>query len=690
MPPSHTLSLPLIKPPWVRLSQRVARPARVSPALAVAFKRETALQASGVQPASASPRTQTKLPSAPATLPSAPATLPSAPAELLSAQAEYLRDSIGILNVGSTVICLLLAALCWGRGFDVEVLSWTALGMVATAVYLAAQFGLKKSNDSAQSGSLAQQILSGCVAAAVLSGVMFGWGWVTILPHLSVDEHTAFMLANLALLLWCLHVFSPYPPAFLVFASASLLPAVYTMAYAGDVANHRLGTTLGLSLVLLLSTVFALRSARAFKANLALQSRVFGLLEEVTATRDEAVSATQAKSRFLASVSHDLRQPMHSINLYLASMAGHFKRVQANAADRSAQEGVHEGIKRLTDSTRYLNSMFESLLDISRLNSGTVGVDVRHTALHRMMSQLEADFQRQAAVDGLAFEVRLPSQFHLMEVETDPALLERLLRNLLVNAFRYTSNGGVRLSVVAQGRALDFRVVDTGPGIERSLRHRVFDEFFQVPGSQPSAPSGDVDGPVTGGRGIGLGLSISARLAEKLDSRVRLHSRQGRGSVFAVRQPMRIALRPQTDQLPVSPESTPLALPPGLFLAVIDDDADIRRSTRQILELLHAEVYTAESGAQAVEQLGRMGRVPDLVISDFRLGTETGLEVIERLRDEFNHEVPAILITGDTSPERVSEFRRSGLCVLYKPITAEALVGAVTEEWHRSLSCVGP
>ena len=385
---------------------------------------------------------------------------------------------------------------------------------------------------------------------------------------------------------------------------------------------------------------------------------------------------------------------MYAMNLYLSTVATHFQRLHVSPGDSTSVRGAQEGIRRLQDSIVYLNSMFESLLSISRLNSGRVDAQIRYTTLVGMLEQLESDYSRQAASQGLRFEMRLPSQIKLMEVETDPALLERLLRNLLVNAFRYTRSGGVRLAVVAQDRSLDFRVVDTGPGIERAMRDRVFEEFFQVTPAETGAetveaaarfPAASVPVEPVGeeganaqlaGRGIGLGLSISARLADKLDSRIRLHSRMGRGSVFAFRQPMRIALRPAGEDRPAA-HTGEVALPAQLFVAVIDDDREILQATRQLLEARGIEVFTATGAAQAAQRLGRLGRRPDLLLSDYRMGAENGVQAIAMLREEFNHDIPALLITGDTSPDQLEEFSRMRLGVLYKPVSAPELLLAM-------------
>ena len=605
------------------------------------------------------------------------------PQRLRAAQAAHLHEALPVAMLGTSLACVLFAVLYWGRGFDEAVIAWSLLGLSTGVLRWSLHKGYSPQDRQAGHELRTHRFLVLCTVATTLAACMFGWGWWALTPHLSADEQAALMMTNVVMLFGGLYAYSPYLPAFISFAWISLMPGIAVVWSRGQVAGEWLGNTFGLVLMLVVSTMLAVRTARAFRTNMALQSRVLGLLDEVTAKRDEAVSATLAKSRFLASVSHDLRQPMHAINLYLNALATHHAQQHVEPERREHAAVLADGIANLQESTLYLNSMFESLLDVSRLDAGAVGVNIRHTNLVRMLAQLEADYTKLAQVENLRFEVQLPPRFELLEVHTDPALLERLLRNLLVNAFRYTERGGVRLSVKVRGRMLDFRVVDTGPGIARNLRLQVFEEFFQVPGSQIRHSRN-----ANTGRGIGLGLSISGRLAEKLGSRIRLYSHLGQGSVFALSQPVRLALRPQSDTLGGHAAANTGSFGPGTFVAVVDDDLEIRRSTRVMLEALGAEVYTAESGAQAVDQLGRGGRLPDVLLCDYRLEWENGLEAIRMVREEFNADIPAILITGDTSPEHVAEFRASGVRVLYKPISGDQLRLAIWEELQatRSLS----
>lgn len=607
-------------------------------------------------------------------------TVPPAPQEdtgasLARARAAYLHQSLPIATWGSGGVSALFTLLFWDQGYNEAMGVWAGLGLAAFALRIGLLLWFKPEEDGPRQWLKTHVFLWLGALAALLAGIMFGYGWVAIFPHLGPDERLAFVMGNVALLFGGLFTYSAHLPTYMAF-SLSCLPLGIAEVFAlGGPGGEWVGATVTFTLTGVLSLMFAYRSANAFSTNHLLQQREIKLLQEITAKRDEAVSATLAKSRFLASVSHDLRQPMHAINLYLTSLQGSYEQQQQNPADPAPATQVRASIQSLKESTLYLNAMFESLLDISRLDAGTVAANIRYTSLARMMAQLDADYQRLAQAEDLAFETKLPARFPVMEIETDPALLERLLRNLIVNAFRYTRQGGVRLRVSVSPRSVDIRVVDSGPGIDRSLRRRIFEEFFQIPGSQEQVARSS-----NTGRGIGLGLSISARLAQKLGTTIRVHGRLGRGSVFAVRLPMRHALRPVSEDPRDRVVDTPKALPPNTFVAVIDDDLEILRSTRMMLESAGATVFCAVSGTEAVQKLGQMGRRPDILISDFRLGAEDGISAINRVRDEFNDDVPALLITGDTSAELVSVFRESGLRVLHKPIAGETLLAAISHE----------
>lgn len=289
----------------------------------------------------------------------------------------------------------------------------------------------------------------------------------------------------------------------------------------------------------------------------------------------------------------------------------------------------------------------------------------------------------------MTLKLRVPARLSRILVQTDLVFLERVLRNLIVNALRYTANGGIALSLVTRKDYIEFRVVDTGPGIEPALRERIFEEFFQVPGSQISAQRSNPIGrearpagvrPANRESRIGLGLTISARLAEGLGTQIRVKSRVGKGSVFYFRQPFRTVIRSVEQAMPdpLAEKFTSASLPKGLFVAVIDDDPDVRKSTSELLmTFLEADVYSYDNAEDALAQLGREGRVPGFIISDYGLPGRDGLYAIEALRDEFNAEIPALLITGDNTVASIERFKTARLNHLIKPVTGPVLIAAI-------------
>lgn len=568
-------------------------------------------------------------------------------------------------------MCALFAFIFADAGSTLDLAVWIGLGlatlMVRGFLYYVAPHALPGDNPATRQ----RRFLWLCSGASGLSGLMFAWGWLVFAPALSRNEFAGLAFANIAVLFAGLYAYGIFLPTFLAFLLTSVPAGVVAVYLHHRPTDEWLVSTLGLLALGGVALLYAMQAAANFRINQELQSRIYCLLEELTSKRDEAIRATLAKSRFLAAASHDLRQPMHAINLYLASLEDGFEKHLSMPVEIRPVESMRQVIGNLKDSTSYLNTMFESLLDISRLDAGAIAVEIRPTPINRLLQKLTNEFSELARLEGLEFEVCLPPRFNWMEVETDTGLLERLLRNLLSNALRYTETGGFRLSVVATDQAVDFRVVDTGPGIPAGMRNRVFEEFFQVPGMPARSENA--------GSGLGLGLAISARLAEKLGARLRVSSHRRLGSVFAIRQPMRIGTQaPDTESRFEKPRPTPFD--PETLIAVIDDDAEIRGSTRLVLENLGASVFTAESGELAVQQLGTQGREPQLILCDYRLAGANGIETIARLREEFNREIPAILITGETSAADMAAFRDSPLRVLYKPLSGDQLLTAIRQE----------
>ena len=362
--------------------------------------------------------------------------------------------------------------------------------------------------------------------------------------------------------------------------------------------------------------------------------------------KDAADDANTAKSRFLAAASHDLRQPLHALGFFVEALQGY-----------PLPEDGREVVGNIRRSVDAMGELFDALLDISRLDAGIVQPCVATVALAPVLERVRFEFEPLARQKGLAITSMKTSAF----VRSDPALLQRIIRNLVANALRYTDRGGVVLGCRRHGAGLRIEVWDSGRGIPADKHREIFQEFLQL------------DNPERDRRkGLGLGLAIVARLTTLLDHPLELRSQVGKGSVFTVRVPRG---RPE-DHIP---GAAPNEIAPDIDVAnalvlIIDDEVAVREGMETLLRKWKCEVVAAGSGAEMLEKMANFERLPDLIVSDYRLrGDENGIRVVERLCEEFNAAVPALIITGDTGPERLREAEASGLYILHKPLNPARL-----------------
>ncbi|SEN45167.1 His Kinase A (phospho-acceptor) domain-containing protein [Pseudomonas sp. ok272] len=366
--------------------------------------------------------------------------------------------------------------------------------------------------------------------------------------------------------------------------------------------------------------------------------------------RDRAQAADQAKSRFLASASHDLRQPIHALGLFVAGLAALAERgdvAAAKARDLAARLGTVIG---------NLGGLLNGLLDISQLDAGVVPVTREAVSVERLFADLADEFGANARARLLHWRVRPRGLW----VDSDPVLLKRMLDNLLSNAFRYTHEGGVLLGCRRRGTSLEIQVFDTGPGIARKYREQIFEEFVQLHNAERDRS-----------QGLGLGLAIVRHTAKLLGHEVRISSALGSGSMFAIRVPL--AVPPAT----LRPPQPVGARGAGLGILIIDNELTVLDALRQLLEVWGHKVY---AGASVQEACNRHGEAAEkgpaevhLILSDFRLSGMNGLEAIRRARHYLNEAVPAIIITGDTSGACLDSTAQSEFRVLQKPLDATLL-----------------
>lgn len=359
--------------------------------------------------------------------------------------------------------------------------------------------------------------------------------------------------------------------------------------------------------------------------------------------RDDADNANRAKSRFLAAASHDLRQPLTALALYL--------RVLKDRLDLDGQV-LMDNIETCVES---LNHLLTDLLDVSKLDAGVVVPKPVDFAVDDLIMGIISMQAAQARQRGLRLRVRLAGWITF----TDRQMLLRIVSNLVENAIRYTRQGGVLIACRRKAGKHWIEIWDSGIGIPPDRIGSIFEEFRQLDVGAQS-------------QGSGLGLAIVARMAALLDLQVRVDSKPGHGSLFAIELPLGRAI---PAPLPVSSPGSHR----GLRLALVEDNVEVFNALS--LALLHAghDVVGAQSGAMLLQRLGAQ-RV-DLVITDYRLALgETGFDVIAALRERQGRKVPAILITGDTDPQVIREVVQQGVVVLHKPLQMDALLQAILNE----------
>ncbi len=366
-------------------------------------------------------------------------------------------------------------------------------------------------------------------------------------------------------------------------------------------------------------------------------------LETKVAERtSQLAAANAAKSHFLASASHDLRQPVAAIGLITDLLRGQLS--------DPALRGLTD---RLTRAVSSMESLLKGLLDLSRLDSGTVDIQRQRVRLQPLLESIASHEAENAHHKGLSLRVR-PTQ---AVAHTDPILLEQILRNLIGNAVRHTTQGGVLVGVRGTAAGWRIQVWDTGSGIAEQDRKRIFEEFVQVgnPGRDRT-------------KGLGLGLAIVRRATQVLAHPLELNTVVGQGSCFGVTVP-RHTERVTQAAPPLSPAQRARSGPTAQNVLVIEDEPAIRHA---LVSVLQSWGMSVQSGGDVAWAHAQAPQRWDLVISDHRLSDGTGRDVVHHLR-QSQPDLPALIITGDTLPENLTQLADSGLPVLHKPFRAETL-----------------
>jgi signal transduction histidine kinase/CheY-like chemotaxis protein len=391
----------------------------------------------------------------------------------------------------------------------------------------------------------------------------------------------------------------------------------------------------------LVFVVFALMLVRRFVGTMNGIEAVHATLEQKVADRTSALAvANAAKSHFLAAASHDLRQPLHALGLSIAGLS-----LRAATSDVPI-------FQRIQQTLCDLDGMLKGILDLSRLESGGVTVKMQPCLLQELLEHVQKNFEELAHGKGLRLKI-VPTR---LAARRDPVLLLSILSNLVSNALKYTHRGGVLAGCRRRGGMIRLEVWDTGEGIEASELQQVFDEFYQVTTAHRR--------PVSG---FGLGLAIVDRYARLLGHRITVHSRPGRGSCFALELPACAA--PPTSATPhLQGELV------GCFIVVIDNDETVLQANQELLQAWECHTIAKKTANEVLTALQKHLRTPDLILCDMHLGAGSdGISEITHIRGQLQEAIPAIIISGDSSPSLIEQVEQAGLVFLQKPLSPEHL-----------------
>lgn len=370
---------------------------------------------------------------------------------------------------------------------------------------------------------------------------------------------------------------------------------------------------------------------------------------ELVVQKSAAEKANTDKSRFLAAASHDLRQPLYAMDLFLGGL------IQECDVNNTKQRYLLSRLRYAVDSMR---DMFSSLLDMSRFEAGIIEPELTSFSGNMLLNTLKYKYGDEFKKKGLRLIVRPCSHW----IYSDPILVQRVLENYISNALKYTDSGGVLLACRSRDKRVRLEVWDTGKGIKQSELHTVFDAFHQL-----ENPERDRN------KGVGLGLSIVRQISDLLNAPVDVKSIRNKGSLFSITLPLgtkdEVAEIDNEYSYDVSDESLL-----DLAVWIVDDDVDILDGLQLQLESWGCITRTFDSFEQVRDFAVNNDEFPGLLVTDLRLRNhKSGLDVIKLLSNRFGSELPTLIITGDTGPKELRSIKEIGAVMLHKPITEDVL-----------------
>ena len=529
-------------------------------------------------------------------------------------------------GLGMLVVC----GFClWGLIPDLQLLIWLGLALAVFLCSLALAYLFSRKNESNQVNIDAWQWYLGLHSG--LSGFIWGGGATLFYPQLSTESQPFVLLAAVILLSSYFPILVHYFLSFSIFSLSLILPIVIQISVIQSSPTPLTGVVLLIYLLVML--VFA----RWFNQR---EFERFRLQIELLEQNDKVIEANESKSRFLASASHDLRQPLQALGFYIVMLSDFLREPSKKAL-----------FDKTLKAYRALEDLLNQLLNISKLNANLV--DIVHTdfSIKQLFAKLRNDYELRAMDRGLSIEFSTGDYFAYSDVVS----VERILRNLLENSLRYTKQGFIKASCHKKDGRVILRVADSGIGIDKVHLNRIFDEFYQV-----KNPERDRS------KGFGLGLYAVQRLAELLETSIKVESEVAKGSVFSVSLSEGKAFKEREQSQTEFPiQDSVLA---DKIILLVDDDEVVLDSISRLFLSWGCQVLTADTYSDGLKMITQEEIIPELLVVDYRLPNhQTGVQLVKHIRKLANQDIPSIVLTGDTGEESLAEINQSGLAFMHKP-----------------------
>ncbi|MGB1238026.1 MAG: hybrid sensor histidine kinase/response regulator [Pseudomonadales bacterium] len=566
-----------------------------------------------------------------------------APSALLVEQLQSMYPQVKFLFAAVLILTSLYLGLFWDKVSLPILLTWAALsyGLVAMRSVFLIYSKRRLSVENARKHALIFASGSTC------SGIVWGscnYFFLDLTDYSSIILIATILTGSVA---GSLVTLSAFLPAFLGYSISALLPLAVILIGNQDSTLYWLGWVVVLFMISMVGYSYSVN--QNLKRYITLRFSNSHLLEGLKVQRDAAERANIEKSRYLAATSHDLRQPLHALQLYLSNL----ELLQTTAQQRSL-------IDKSIQAGNTLNSLLSALMDISKIDSATLEVNFRSASLSKILNEIEREFRGQAEKQNVYFSVAKSDD----NIITDPLLLTRCLRNLVSNALSHSRASNIEILLRHRQDEILLLVIDDGIGIKTKEQDKIFSEFYQL-----QNPERDRD------KGLGLGLAIVKKLSHLLHHELTLTSQSGRGCSFQLTLP-KAQFQPQETVNTVYDSDIS-----GLWVMIIDDDAHIRDGMSLSFKNWGCEIIVAESLLEIKAETERYRyQAPDVIVADYRLREgKTGIEIISWARQHYAKFIPAIVLSGDTDHAVQQQSADVQATFMQKPCINSVLKAKVAE-----------